>query len=64
MDSLLTQLRGGKGASIVWFPIRFRRRNHLGRITQPLRVQAVGEDTFGIPERSSDQIQGNPSEPF
>jgi hypothetical protein len=24
----------------------------------------LGEDTFGVPERSSDQIQGNPSDPF
>jgi hypothetical protein len=37
-DSLPTQLRGGQGASIVLFFIRFRRRNHLGHITRPLRV--------------------------
>jgi hypothetical protein len=24
----------------------------------------IGEDTFGIPERSSDQIQGNPPRPI
>jgi hypothetical protein len=29
-----------------------------------LDAVALGEGTFGIPERSSDQIHGNPSDPF
>jgi hypothetical protein len=48
-DSLPTQLRGGQGTSIAWFPVRFRRRNHLGRITQPLRVRQLGRTHLGFP---------------
>ena len=29
-----------------------------------VEVATLGEDTFGFPERSSDQIQGNSSDPF
>jgi hypothetical protein len=29
-----------------------------------VEVATLGEDTFGVPERSSDQIQGNPFDPF
>jgi hypothetical protein len=29
-----------------------------------IEVATLGEDTFGFPERSSDQIQGNSSDPF
>jgi hypothetical protein len=29
-----------------------------------VEVATLGDDTFGVPERSSDQIQGNPSNPF
>jgi hypothetical protein len=38
-DSLPTQLRGGKGASIAWFLVRFQQKNHLGHIIQPVRVR-------------------------
>jgi hypothetical protein len=29
-----------------------------------VEVVTLGEDTFGVPERSSNLIQGNPSDPF
>jgi hypothetical protein len=29
-----------------------------------VEVATLGDDTFGVPECSSDQIQGNPSDPF
>jgi hypothetical protein len=48
-DSLPTQLRGRQGASIAWFLVRFRRRNHLGCIFQPLRVRQLGRTHLGFP---------------
>jgi hypothetical protein len=38
-DSPPTQLRGRQGASFAWFLVRFRRRNHLGRIFLELGVR-------------------------
>jgi hypothetical protein len=29
-----------------------------------VEVATLREDTFGVPERSSDQIHGNPFDPF
>jgi hypothetical protein len=63
-DSPTTQLRRRQGASFAWFLVRFRRRNHLGRIFQTVGVRHFGRTHFGFLERSSDQIQGNPSDPF
>jgi hypothetical protein len=48
-DSLPTQLRGRQGASFARFLIRFQRRNHLGRIFQPLRVRQLGRTHLGFP---------------
>jgi hypothetical protein len=47
-DSLPTQLRGGQGASIAWFLVKFRRRNHLGRIIQPVRVRQLERIHLGF----------------
>jgi hypothetical protein len=43
-----TQLRRRLGASFAWFLVRFRRRNHLGRIFQTLRVRHLGMTHSGL----------------
>jgi hypothetical protein len=48
-DSPPTQLRGRQGASFAWFLIKFRRRNHLGRIFQTLGVRHLGRTHPGFP---------------
>jgi hypothetical protein len=59
-DSPPTQLRGRQGASFAWFLVRFRRRNHLGRIFQTWEC-----DTFGGHIRGSRAIiRSDPGKPF
>jgi hypothetical protein len=48
-DSPPTQLRGRLGASFAWFFVRFRRRNHLGRIFQTLGVRHLGRTHSRFP---------------
>jgi hypothetical protein len=46
--SLPTQLRGRHDASITYFLVRFRWKNHLGHIFQPLRVRQLGRTHLGF----------------
>jgi hypothetical protein len=48
-DSLSTRMRGRHETSFARFLVRFRRRNHLGRIFQSLRVRQLGRTHLGLP---------------
>jgi hypothetical protein len=64
IDFLPTQLRGRQGASFELLLVRFRRRKSSWAHQLASEGATLGEDTFRVPERSPDQIQGNPSDPL
>jgi hypothetical protein len=45
-------------------PHQISTRESSGAHFPDIGSAALWADTFGVPERSSDQIQGNPSDPF
>jgi hypothetical protein len=61
-DSSPTQLRGRQGASFAWLLVRFRRRNHLGRVFQTLGVRHFGRTHPGFP--SDHQIRSRETPPI
>jgi hypothetical protein len=50
----------------IFFPVSHQipTKKSSGAHFPAVEGATLGEDTFGVPERSSDQIQGNPSDPF
>jgi hypothetical protein len=60
-DSPPTQLRGRPYTSFAWFLVRFRWRNHQGRIFQTLGVRHLGRTHSGFP--SDHQIRSRETLP-
>jgi hypothetical protein len=63
-DSPPTQLRGRPGCIFFLVSRQIPTEESSGVHFPDIGSATLGEDTFGVPERSSDQIQGNPSDPF